>query len=148
MPDTLFPVIDVPAIVTPTAAEEQKYKPSVFFDYEVGDFCRDGAGKMIPSDGREAYMQWCIKTVMTERFVCLAYSTDIGTEMIDALTQADHAAVESALERTINEALMVNPKTEYVREYEFIWRGAELRCNFTVKGQQWEEQRMGISLNI
>lgn len=148
MPETLFPVIDVPAIVTPTAVKEQKYKSSVSFDYELGDFTRDGAGKMLQADGREAYMQWCMKTVMTERFTCLSYNADIGTEMIDALVQADHAAVESAIERTINEAIMVNPKTEYVRDYEFIWNNAELLCNFTVKGRNDTEQRIGISLNV
>lgn len=140
----LFPVFDVPEIVTPTAAEEQKFKPSVFFDFDLGDFRRDGANKMVEADGREAFCQWCMKVARTERFEFLAYSTDIGTEMYDALDQADHAAVESAVERTINEALMINPKTEYVRDYEFIWKGESLDCNFTVKGQAWEEFRLSL----
>ena len=114
---------------------------SVYFDYETGDFLRDGSGNMVPADGREAYRQWCLKTVMTERFTCLSYTTDIGTEMIEALAHADRAAVESAVERTINEALMVNPKTEYVRDYVFSWRNETLGCTFNVKGQDWDFRR-------
>lgn len=148
MADTLFPVFEVPEIVVPTAAAERKYKPSVYFDYDLGDFRRDGSGNMVQADGREAYRQWCMKVAMTERFTRLSYTTDIGTEMIDALAQADRAAVESAIERTINEALMVNPKTEYVRGYEFTWQRDELSCTFIVKGQDWEEMTLGVPISL
>ena len=140
----LFPVFDVPEIATPTPAEEQKYKSSVFFDYELGDFKRDGANRIIKSEGRGAYQHWCIKTVLTERLDRMAYSRDIGTELEDALKQADRSAVESAMERTITEALMVNKRTEYVRGFEFTWRTDGLHCSFIVKGKDWEEQRIGV----
>ena len=148
MAETLFPVFPVPEINVLTAAKERKYRHSVYFDYATGDFLRDGSGNMVPADGREAYRQWCLKTVMTERFTCLSYTTDIGTEMIDALSQADRAAVESAVERTINEALMVNPKTEYVRDYAFSWRNETLGCTFNVKGQDWEEQIVSVEIPL
>jgi hypothetical protein len=142
----LFPVFDVPEIKTPAPAEEQKYKPSVYFDYALGDFRRDGANKLVMADGKEAWKQWCIKTVLTERLDRMSYSSDIGTELEDALKQADRQAVESALERTITEALMVNPKTEYVRGFNFIWDSDGLHCEFTVKGKEWEEQHIGVIL--
>lgn len=144
--ETLFPVFSVPEISTPAAAEERKYRRSIDFDFEAGDFRRDGAGKLVEVGGREAYAQWCQKTVLTERFVFLAYSMDIGTEMVEAMAQADRAAVESAVERTINEALMVNPKTEYVRNFEFSRSADELRCTFIVKGKDWEEFTIGIPI--
>lgn len=142
----LFPVFDVPEIITQAPAEEQKYKPSVYFDYALGDFRRDGANKLVIADGKEAYMQWCIKTVRTERLDRMAYSSDIGTELEDALKQADQQAVESAMERTITEALMVNKRTEYVRNFEFTWDSDGLHCDFTVKGKEWEEQHIGVIL--
>nr|WP_325297164.1 DUF2634 domain-containing protein [uncultured Dysosmobacter sp.] len=146
MAQNLFPVFDVPEITTPAAAAERKYRPSVYFDFDLGDFRRDGAGNMVQADGREAYKQWCLKVCMTERFTCLSYTTDIGTEMIGVLSQADRAAVESALERTINEALMVNPKTEYVRNFTFSWENEDLHCTFDVKGQDWEEQTLTLTI--
>lgn len=142
----LFPVFDVPEIITPAPAEEQKYKPSVYFDYVLGDFRRDGANKMVIAEGREAYRQWCIKTVLTERLDRMSYSSDIGTELDDALKQADRQAVESAMERTITEALMVNKRTEYVRNFEFTWDSDGLHCDFIVKGKEWEEQHIGVIL--
>lgn len=142
----LFPVFDVPEIITPAPVEEQKYKPSVNFDYVLGDFKRDGANKMVIAEGREAYRQWCIKTVLTERIDRMSYSSDIGAELDDALKQADKQAVESAMERTITEALMVNKKTEYVRNFEFTWDSDGLHCDFAVKGKEWEEQHIGVIL--
>ena len=70
------------------------------------------------------------------------------SEMIEALAHADRAAVESAVERTINEALMVNPKTEYVRDYVFSWRNETLGCTFNVKGQDWEEQVVSVEIPL
>ena len=138
----LFPVFDVPDLVTDTPVEEQKYKGSVYFDFSIGDFRRDGAGKLAVAEGREAYAQWCLKTVMTERMAHLAYNSDIGTEMREAMAQADVEAVKSAMERTITEALMVNKATEYVRNFEFTHTPAELKVEFTVKGKDWEEIRL------
>lgn len=148
MAETLFPVFDVPEITVLTAAKERKYRPSVYFDFSTGDFRRDGSGNMVQADGREAFRQWCLKVAMTERFTCLSYTNDIGTEMIDALAQADRAAVESAIERTINEALMVNPKTQYVRGFTFTWTADNLGCTFYVKGQDWEEQKIDMEIPL
>ena len=138
----LYPVFDVQELVTTTAAEEQKYKGSVYFDYSIGDFRRDGAGKMTVAEGREAYAQWCVKVAMTERMAHLSYNSDIGTEMKEALAHSDIEAVKSSIERTITEALMVNKATEYVRNFEFTHSPGELKCEFTVKGKEWEEIRL------
>lgn len=140
----LFPVFEVPEIEAQTQQKNRPYKPSVFFDFEAGDFKLDGAYRMTPSTGKEAYMQWCRKVVMTERDAFLAYSTDIGIEGEAALAETDRAAVQSALERTITEALMVNTHTEYVRGFEFTWRADELRMTFTVKGKEWEETTVSV----
>lgn len=142
--NTLFPVFEVPELETQTQTKTRKYKPSVFFDFEKGDFRQDGAYRMTTSTGKEAYMQWCRKVVMTERDACLAYSTDIGIEGEAALAEGDRAAVESALEKTITEALMVNTHTEYVRGFEFTWGADELRMTFTVKGKEWEETTLSV----
>lgn len=142
--NTLFPVFDVPELETQTQDQNRSYKPSVFFDFEAGDFRRDGAYRMTTATGKEAYMQWCRKVVMTERDDFLAYSTDIGIEGEEALAEGDRAAVESALEKTITEALMVNTHTEYVRDFEFTWSGDELRMTFTVKGKEWEETAVSV----
>ena len=143
----LFPVFDVPEIDTLTQPEREHYRPSVFFDFTAGDFTRDGANRMVEASGKEAYMQWCMKIIATERDAFLAYSTRIGTEMEYAAAQPDHASVEASVERTIIEALMVNPKTEYVRDFEFTWEGTSLYGEFAIKGRDLDEIRASVAIN-
>lgn len=137
----LFPVFDLPEI--PDNPEyDERYKQSVYFDFETGDFLLDGAGKMIEATGREAYIQWCLKTCSTERGSCLAYSDDIGTEFEEMDDIPDTESRESFIELTITEALMVHPATEYVRDFEFTHTGDETRVSFIVKGYPWEEEEL------
>lgn len=142
----LFPVFDVPEIKTPAQPEREHYRPSVYFDFSTGDFIRDGANRMVEATGKEAYMQWCMKIIATERDACLAYSTRIGTEMEYAAAQPDHESVEASVERTITEALMVNPKTEYVRGFSFTWNGTSLYGEFTVKGRDLDEIKLSVAV--
>ena len=148
MAGTLFPVIDVPEITIPGQSANRPYPPSVSFDFETGDFVRDGACRMVPSSGFDTYMQWCRKVCLTERDRFLSYSTDIGVETEAALSLTDRAAVESALERTITEALMVNVHTEYVRDFDFQWAGNSLNVTFTVKAKQWAENTVHAEYSI
>lgn len=144
--NALFPVVEVPELIEESEKFDEKYKPSVAWDLEVGDFIRNGANQLVESDGREAYRVWCIKNAMTERYACTAYPDSIGTEMESALKEKSNGAVESAVERTITEALLVNPRTEYVRGFSFIWNGDELHCSFTVKGIEWEEFPLSVTI--
>lgn len=148
MAGTLFPVIEVPEIAIPGQSVNRPYPSSVSFDFEKGDFVRDGAYRMTHSSGFETYMQWCRKVCLTERDRFLSYSTDIGIESESSLSQADRAAVESALERTITEALMVNVHTEYVRNFIFKWGADTLEVEFTVKAKQWAENAVRASYDI
>lgn len=142
----LFPTVEVPELIQESEQYDEKYKPSVAWDLEAGDFVRNGANQLLECDGRDAYRVWCVKVVNTERWTCLAYPDSIGTEMESALKEKTNAAVESAVERTITEALLVNPRTEYVRGFEFAWNGDELFCSFTVKGIDWEEFPLSVTI--
>jgi hypothetical protein len=141
----LFATFDLPEIPDDQEYDE-RYRQSVYFDFEKGDFRRDGANRMVASDGREAYMQWCLKVAETERDSCLAYSTDIGTEFEDMEELPDRESRESEIERTITEALLVHPATEYVRDFAFSHAGDETEVTFTVKGFPWEEAVLNITI--
>ena len=129
----LYPTFELPTIVEqeqPQLAPE--YPKSYLFDFEKGDFVKDGTGRIVVCDGNTAWVQWCIKAVMTERFSCLAYSRNYGVEIEEALKQPTRAAVETEVERTITEALLADPRTYAVRDFLFEWRGNELYVSFTV----------------
>ena len=140
MAESLFPTTEVPELLEEADQFDETYKPSVAWDFEKGDFVRNSAHQMVQCAGKEAYKVWCIKMVCTERYSCLAYPDELGVEMEEALKEDTNSAVESAVERTISEALLVNPRTEYVRDFEFTWNGDELHCSFQVKGIEWEDE--------
>jgi len=140
MSQQLFPVVQVPEFTPENAGYDTEYRRSVRWDPEAGDFVRDGANRMVECDGREAFAIWCFKTTQTERYRCLAYPASIGVEMERALDNDDEETVESMVQRTITEALMVNPRTEDVFGFEFVWDGDNMHCKFKVKGVDWDEE--------
>lgn len=148
MGQSLYPTFNLPAVVADNERPKKRsYKQSFFFDYEVGDFLRDGANRFVLAEGREAFCQWCLKQCATERGTKLAYSDKIGVEIVRAAKEEnDIAAVESAIQRTITEALMVNPETEYVKNFQFSWNGADrLQVSFVVKGHEWDEDTLTVT---
>lgn len=129
----LYPTFEPPTIVEqeqPQLAPE--YPKSYLFDFEKGDFALDGAGRIVIADEYTAWVQWCVKTVLTERFAYLAYSWNYGVEVEQAIKQPDRALVEMEIERTITEALMADPRTELVRDFSFKWHADELYVSFTI----------------
>ena len=129
----LYPVFDMPELIEQQQTEPApKYGESWFFDFAKGDFVMDGAGRVLQTDGHTAWAQWCVKTVLTERFAYLAYSQNYGTEIEAALRQPSRQAVEAELERAITEALLVDLRTQVVRDFRFTWQGDQLQVAFTV----------------
>lgn len=129
----LYPVFEMPELMEQQQAQpEPEYPESYLFDFEKGDFVRDAAGRIAVADGHRAWVQWCVKTVLTERLACLAYSWDYGTEVEKALKKPTRAMIEAEIERTITEALLADPRTELVRDFSFKWRADELYVSFTI----------------
>ena len=144
---SLYPTFKMPKMaLRQRKPVEKTYQQAPMFDYETGDFVRDGANRIVMADGKEAFMEWCLKQCVTERSSRLAYSDKLGVEIVKATAGAsDPAAVQSDIERTITEAIMVNPATEYVRNFEFSWNGGEnLAVSFSVKGKEWDEETLQI----
>ncbi|WHH58317.1 DUF2634 domain-containing protein [Petroclostridium sp. X23] len=139
----LFPVFEAPEVLQETTTETQKFKRSYYFDYETGDFAKDGGNRVRQADGHTAWAQWCLKIVQIERYACLAYSSDIGIEMEEVRKQPTRKAAEAVLERTITEALLVHPMTESVRGFSFQWDGDNLGTEFTV----YPKEGVAITIN-
>ena len=106
------------------------YRNGMAFDYENGDFKRDGQYKIMDSDGIESWRSWCINCLQTERYNCLAYSSDFGIETGKALLASSHAEAENILIREINEAIMADPyqRTEYIEDIVFDWSDPDTVC--------------------
>lgn len=140
MSQPLFSVVQVPEFIPENTRYDVEYRRSTKWDTAAGDFVRDGANRIAECSGREAYAVWCFKTAQTERYRCLAYPDSVGVEMERALDNDDEKTVESMVQRTVTEAVMVNPRTEDVLDFEFSWEGDNMHCKFKVKGVGWDEK--------
>ena len=144
----LYPVFEVPELVEQQQTEPApKYGKSWLFDFKKGDFVLDGAGRVVEADGHTAWMQWCVKTVLTQRFVHVIYSFDYGTELEEALKQPSRKAVEAEMERAITEALLADPRTEMVKDFVFEWEGDIVKVSFTAVPVIGEPARLEVVLN-
>lgn len=131
--------IEVPKFQEEEDEYDAKYKRTVKWDVENGDFVRDGANRVQGCPGEEGFAVWCYKTAVTERNACLAYPDEIGAEMEEAMDDDEADIVESQVERTITEAIEINPRTEWIGDFEFTWDGDTMHCSFSVKGVEWEQ---------
>lgn len=144
---SLFPVFDVPEVEEDEEEYDAEFQPSFAWSIEKGDFIADAKHHVVKSSGYEAYKIWCFKAVQTERLSCLAYDEDDGVELEDAMKESDENAVELAVSRTIQEALLVNPRTEAVENFAFEWNPGELLVSFEVFPSQWDEFTVNLALS-
>ena len=133
----LFPVFQVPTILEETKKAEAAYKGSAYFDYETGDFALDGNGKVIAADGYNAWKQWCIKTIATQRKAYRNYTFGLGIDGEQAMAEDSAEKQQLALESTIREALLADPYKRTVDVQNFSWtRGVDsLHMTCTIIGQ-------------
>jgi hypothetical protein len=144
----LYPVFEVPEIVEQQQTEPApEYGKSWLFDFEKGDFVLDGTGRVVEADGHTAWVQWCVKTILTQRFAYVIYSSDYGTELEEAQKQPDRKAVEIELERAITEALLVDPRTEMVKDFVFEWEGDTVKVSFVAVPVVGPPERLEVILN-
>lgn len=99
------------------------YRNGIAFDYETGDFKRDGKNKILDSDGIESWKSWCIICLQTERYAHLACPSDFGINTEAAMQANSREEAESILSREITEALLADPyeRTQYVEDISFDW---------------------------
>ena len=50
----LYPVFEIPAMQASDDTEEQVFLPAPLFDFDTGDFVRDGANRVVMVNGRDA----------------------------------------------------------------------------------------------
>ena len=75
-----------------------------------------------------------MKVLKTKRYVCQAYSDDIGIDIESVFQAESRKEAESILENEITEALEADPyqRTDMVKSVTFQWKNAdslEVTCN-------------------
>lgn len=52
MANQLYPVFDIPTIWQSDSQSTQAFMPGPLFDFDLGDFVRDGSNRIVMVDGR------------------------------------------------------------------------------------------------
>lgn len=123
----LFPTENTVVETVNSGVDEQQktigYKPSLYFDFEVGDIRRDGANRLIMGSGHDAWVQWCIKCLSTQRYAYLAYPDTYGIDIEMVFNSTTRAEAENELRRQITEALTADPleRLSYIESMTFNW---------------------------
>lgn len=143
---SLFPTFDAPVLAELDAQTTVQYPKSWLYDFEQRRVMVDGSGRVVMADGLTAWAQWCIKAASTARFAHLAYGPDYGCEHDTALREPTRQAVESALERVITEALIVDPRTQVIRDFAFEWHGDEVYVSFTAVPVIGDPRRLEVKM--
>jgi len=129
----LYPVFETPELVEQAQPGVIKYGQSWEFDFNSGQFVKDGGGKLKLIDGHSAWVQWCIKAILTQRYAYLAYSKNYGFEQDAVRNMPDRKSKEAEIERCITEALLADPRTEWCRDFNMSWGGESLTVSFSAK---------------
>lgn len=128
----------MPNLFPTTGVEEAKYNPydaidadntgenvkkkTVQFDFEKHEFIISPTGKMKTVTGSNAWAEWCIKALCTERFEYLIYSSNYGEELDTLIAKSfAHDVAESEIRRMVKECLKSDPRTASVGRFSFKW---------------------------
>lgn len=144
---SLYPTFEIPADIE-DVIEPQQEVTSAYFDFKLGDFVLNDPGKVVQSTEREAWIQWCLKVVLTQRYAYYGYSSNTGAEIEEAMNEPTRKAQESALQRTITEALLADPygRTAYVRNFNFKWEPDSVYVDCIVGHKDGTEENMNVTL--
>lgn len=128
----LFPtqVVTATSELPETQSRQIRSGKSWRFDFEAGEFVLTPTGKVVESQGVEAWLEWCKKALLTARYRFLVYSRNHGQEFEELISRhLTRAGNESEIRRIATECLMVDHRTASVENFTFTWE--EDRCYFT-----------------
>lgn len=145
MTTQLFKTFDIPIDVEDDTAPPH-YGTAPRFDFEKGDFILQ-AGRLVMIEGYHAWVQWCVKTVLTQRYRFIIYDDDYGTELEDLERhQRSQSDLESFVEETIRDALMQDDRTGSVNDFTVRTTGDELHVDFWIEPAVGPGHRVSIEI--
>lgn len=121
---------DVDDVIAPE--DEPTYGTGYEFDFATGDYVST-AGRVPQTDGHRAWVDWCIHTVLTQRYVHEAYSDDYGTDLATVGESGSFVERETTIENAITEALESDERTGSVHSFVFEWSGDQCFVEFVIE---------------
>lgn len=120
----LYPTAGVEAADYTDAAAGRavSYGSTVQFDFEKHEFMLSPTGKQKSVESSDAWGEWCVKAMSTERYRYLIYDDSYGEELDTLIGKSrPHEVIESEIKRMTRETLMCDPRTVKVDDFQFKW---------------------------
>jgi len=129
------------------------YRESISYDDELGDCVIDSKGRIATASGVEAWRQWCLNCIDTDRYKHKLYTSDFGIdyELIrQGYDSGGQAMAESIIQKEVTDALMADDyqRTESVSDFSFEWKADSVHFSCTVRGISKAEIDITASLSI
>ena len=130
----LFPSSTTAAEYPETESTVVNYGSTVRFDFEKHEFVLSPTGRQPVLTGADAWAEWCVKAICTERYSYLIYDHDYGEEIDQLFGQSmPHEVAESEIRRMTRECLLMDKRTASVDNFSFSWidDGVLFSCQIT-----------------
>ncbi len=123
MASNLYPTDIVSGLtIDPSSSPKVTFATGWKFDFDKGEFVTTPTGRFAPATGKEAYLEWAQKALLTPRYRHPIYSRNYGHEFDDLMGRGyTHEVAESEIRRIVNDTLMVDPRTNAVQNFAFTW---------------------------
>lgn len=112
-----------PPRVSVAARPTVKYGISPLFDFELGDFVTDAAGRILMADRDQTWAQWAVKAVLTERFQYVIYPDNYGSELYALVSEGNPFTVEAKIRQFVKEALLIDSRILDVADFDVTQSG-------------------------
>ena len=144
----LYPTFASPEIKGFKTEVNAEYKGGLYFDFMTGDIRIDGSGKIVRADEKNAWLQWCEKSILTQFNAFLAYSSAYGADMQYVMDQTTKQAREDAIKSEIRIALQNDParRTLEINDFAFEWDVDSVKVTFTVYGADGYTGNISVEL--
>lgn len=142
----LFEIVEEVDDLLDEQDEELAYGTSWAFDFIAGDFVTV-AGKVPRTVGHRAWVDRCIKAMLTERYAWLAYTDDFGVDFAGVQEADSIAERETVLENAITDALEADPETGRVYGFTFGWSGDSVLVSCTVEPTIGTPEQITVDLS-
>lgn len=120
------------------------------FDFDAGEFIMTPTGQVARSEGKEAWVEWCRKALLTERYKHLVYSRNYGQEFEELIRSSlPRSVIEMEIKRIAIETLMSDPRTAKVDRFACEWRGESCYFTCTISNVHDETAEIqGMAVNV
>jgi len=119
----LYSTFTMPRVIPAIEAllPDVTYLPAPGYDFQRMAWMIDGSGNPIMVDGYTAWEQWCMMTIMIQRYAFLVFRRRYGTDLNIIMHMFSRNDAEAMTVHVIRDSLTTDRRTKDVTNFAFDW---------------------------